>query len=198
MAVPAYAAPFVPVGSGVWGPSPNVGQSADCKGLATGVGDCTIFARSKFTGPPPANRTVETCTNVTYVVTTPVVIGTNFGCTVEFSAAVHLTGSGTEVSTEDPVVAIEAGACAGITLVGPAVTVVDGAAGAYTVPVRVTVTNAGWKLQGSYVALDTATSKVVVLGVTATVAPGCAAVRVNDAPVAVTFHGAFAGSYQLL
>lgn len=197
--VPAgHAAPFLPVGAGAWAGSLGVGQTAGCKTVTTGTTDCTIFARSKFTTPPPASRTVETCDNATYVVTTPVVIGTNFGCTAEFAAEVRLTGTGSGTSTENPEVEIEAGACAGITLVGPTLTVTDGAAGSYAVPARVTVTSSGWKIQGSYVALDTATTRVVVLDVTATVTPACTAARAANGSANVAFNGVFNGSYQFL
>jgi hypothetical protein len=184
------AAPFLPVGSGQWGPSPNV--SGTCgQGTWTGTTTCSVSASSSFTAA--LGRVVETCNNASYVITTPVIIGTNPGCHTSFSASLEATGAGTGTQVGE-VVEINVGACAGLTLSNATVTVTDNAVGTFVVPVRVVVTNAGWKFQGNLASVNATTTSVVVLNVAGTITPGCKKAKAGG----VTFTGLYSGNYQFL
>lgn len=198
-ASPGRAAPILPVGAGAWS-STNVSSTGECGRVpAPADTSCTVQADSLQTTTAPG----EKCTNATYVVTQPVVIGTNFGCNVTFEATLTTTGGGDvgvdagggEVDPYD--VEIEAGACAGYALSGAKVTVHDGAAGDYEVTPRVVVTNAAWKFEGSLVGVNAVTGSVYVLHVVGKIAPACVLVK-SKKTVTLTFRGVFSGSYEIL
>lgn len=189
-AIPSGNAASLPVGSGQWGPSTDVSGTCD-HSVRAGAATCAVGASSRFSGP--FGRVVETCTNASYVVTTPVVVGTNLGCHVAFGATLQATGAGTGTQVGETT-EIEVGACAGLTLSNATASVTDNAVGTFVVPVRVVVTNVGWKLQGNLVAVNAATMTAVVLNVTGTIAPGCVRLRNGT----VSFTGVFQGNYQFL
>lgn len=192
-AAPSTAAPFLPVGAGAWS-STNVTPGLGCGTLSSGT--CSVSADSFQT--TAVSR--ETCTNASYVITTPVVVGTNFGCNVRFEATLSVTGSpaSQEVESDPLTVEIEAGPCAGLTLSGPKVFVNDGAAGNYEVGVKVTVLNTGWKFQGNLVGLNATTTSAYVLNVAGKIAPACKRLTLRSGDSTVRFSGLFSGSYQFL
>lgn len=195
-ASPGDATPFLPVGSGAWS-STNVTTSSGCAhGPITGA-ECTVDAKS-FQNTPAAG---ETCTNASYVLTTPVIVGTSFGCTATFTATLTTTTSGgedAETGDESLGTRIETGACAGFTLRDATLVVHDHAVGDYEIDPKVTVTPVSWTIEGQLVGLDATTTKAYVLHVVAKIAPGCTTVRARRGETQVQVTGVFSGSYQFL
>jgi hypothetical protein len=191
LATPSQAA-FLPVGAGVWGPSTAVTASSSCSGGDTGGAPCQILANSRMPGTPA----IETCNNASYVIQQPVIIGTNFGCNVTFSATMTITGSGADVGT-DPV-EIEVGACAGFTLSDAELVVNDNATGEYVLHPRVVVTPTGWNLEGNFVGANVTTVTAYVIHAVGKVAPACQRVRLANGETVINFWGTFQGSYQIL
>ena len=190
-------AAVLPVGAGSWS-SNNVTQSAGCTGIGTGSLDCLLTAKSNVMTPTAR----ETCSNASFVIRQPVVVGTDFGCRVEFHATLRLTGTGTGTGIGNQEtglgIDIEVGACAGLTLSDAYVNIHDAAVGDYRVYPRVVVTSKGWKFQGNLVAVDATTSKVVVLNTAGSIIPGCKRVKARRGETSVTFSGVFSGTYTFL
>ncbi len=136
---------------------------------------------------------METCTNVSYVVTTPVVFGTSTGCHVDFNASLTVTGKGVGVSATEQT-EIVAGACAGFTVSGATAKVSDNYLGTFDVPVKVAMTSSGWTFQGNYVFISAPTARVVVMNVVGSISPGCTRARNGS----VSFVGTFTGNYQIV
>ncbi len=194
LASPASATAVSPVTylvDGQWGPSNNVDQDTPCAAPSVIGSTCNISADSMSAAPV----TLETCLNEGEVITTPVRIATNFGCNVSFSATLTAKGAGTVVAgggnEVDPNV-IAVGACAGYTISDATITVTDNIAGTYAVPVKATVTNLGWTLQGQYTYVDVSRSKAFVLNAAGTISPGCVKLRNGN----IRFTGLFSGNYQ--
>ncbi|MDQ1700307.1 MAG: hypothetical protein QOG34_2170 [Frankiaceae bacterium] len=189
------------VGAGVWGPSNNVSESSSCTDHA-GLSDstCTVSASSRELADAVSGQPHETCTNASELVTTPVIIGTNFGCKVDFNATVTITGTGGDETADgqDTEVEITAGACAGYTISDASATVTDDVLGAFNVPVKVTVTNAGWTFSGTLLGANVGATTFVVLHVAGAIKPACANVKVKKGEASISFKGKFSGSYQFV